>query len=62
MARRSNKPVYIESCPNCQVVFGFSESDEERCYACGWPDNDQCECDDCHVEDDDILDYIENDD
>lgn len=26
-----------EICPNCGSVFGWEESEWERCFACGWP-------------------------
>lgn len=36
----------IISCPNCQAVWGFDEIEEESCFACGYPNNEEEDEDD----------------
>ncbi len=38
-----------QDCPNCPAIWGVDEMQEERCFACGYPDHEE--------EDDDDEDY-----
>lgn len=37
----------LTECPNCQCVWGFDEIQFGECYACGYPNHDEDNDDDC---------------
>lgn len=36
MPRETNYTV----CPNCQAIFGIDEIQEQCCFSCGWPEEE----------------------